>query len=98
VKYPKLPNAVSARGASMGRPSVIEEELDSIKFRLYKMPMSGDYDSGGAYWGMGRNSEPMWHAFGDGAEFKNELFVRAKSREDAKTQVCIVFPHATFFR
>jgi hypothetical protein len=82
----------------MGRPNAVEGELDRVKFRLYKMPMSGDYDSGGAYWGMGRKSEPMWHAYDDGLEFKNELFVRAKGREDAKVQVCIVFPHATFFR
>lgn len=98
MSYPNLPNATSIRGASMGRADSILEPNETIKFRLYRMPMTGDYDSGGAYWGMGPNSEFMWHAYGDGPEFKNEIFVRAWNREEAKQKVCKFFPKAKFFR
>lgn len=101
MKYPSLPSACDHRGASMGRDNVIEERDQPIKFRLYRMPMSscGAYDSGGAYWGCGSfRTGWMWHAFGDGAKFVNEMFVRAIDRDAAKAQVRAIFPQATFFK
>lgn len=97
MKYPKLEKAYDRRGASMGRSAIIEEPEQSIKFHLYRMPMSscGCYDSGGAYWGAG---DPMYHAFGDGIDYKNELFIRAKNRNDAKKAVISKFKQAKFYR
>lgn len=40
----------------------------------------------------------MYHAYGDGPEYVNQIFVRAKSRDDAKAKVKANFPNATFFR
>lgn len=97
MKYPKLEKAYDHRGASMGRSNSIEEPEQEIKFHLYKMPMSscGCYDNGGAYWGTG---DPMYHAFGDGIEYKNELFIRARNRSEAKKAVLDKFPKAKFYR
>jgi hypothetical protein len=98
MKYPKLPNACSERGCSMGRDNGVHEPELWIKFRLYKMPMSGDYDSGGAYWGSGKDIPPMWHAYGDGAQFNNWCYVRARDRGAAKAEVRKHFKHALFYR
>ena len=98
MKYPKLPVGYSVYGSQMGRSDAIEEPDEAIKFHLYKLHMSGDYDSEGAYWGMGRNSESMWHAYGDGPKFRNEMFVRARDRNKAKLQVLAEFRNSKFFR
>lgn len=100
MKYPKLPNACSRYGASMGRQNSIMERTAEIKFHLYLMPMvDGAYDTGGAYWGSGNwQIGYMYHAYGNGPEFVNEMFVRARDREDAKHQVRDAFKNAKFYR
>ena len=100
MKYPKLPNVSSARGAPMGRRDTILDPKAPIKFRLYQMPMVDYcYDTGGAYWGAGSAKTGwMFHAYGDGPSGANEIFMRAFDREDAKEQVRAVFPNATFYR
>jgi hypothetical protein len=100
MKHPKLQNATSSWGASMGRSDFIKEPDEPIKFRLYRMPMmDGCYDTGGAYWGSGNYKIGwMYHAYGDGPKFKNELFIRAKSREEAKAEVRHYFKQAKFYR
>lgn len=98
MKYPTLPHACSARGASMGRQNSIMEPDAEILFLLYVMPMfdEGCYDSGGAYWGMGSKEHGvMYHAIGDGPKFMNEMFIRAKSRDDAIAQVKARFKNAS---
>lgn len=99
VNY-RLPPVCCKRGAPMGRPAIILEPEAAVRFHLRKMRMvAGGYDTGGAYWGA---SSPafggMWHAFGDGPLYVNELFVRARNREEAKQYVLKVFPRATFYR
>ena len=95
---PLLPNAVSQRGASMGRSASILEPSAPIKFRLYALQwVDGDYDEGGAYWGYVRG-ENIYRAIGEGPEFVNEMFVRAKSREEAKAGVLKEFKNARFYR
>ena len=97
----KLPKAHGMYGAAMGRNDAVEEPNADIKFHLYKMPMSpcGCYDNGGAYWGSGCfKTGYMYHAYGDGPEYKNEMFTRAKDRQDAKNQVLKVFKKAKFYR
>ena len=101
MKYPKLSKGYSIRGADMGRDDIVEEPNAPIKFHLYRMPMSycGCYDSGGAYWGSGDfNIGFMYHAYGDGPEFKNYMFIRAKTRQDAKEQIKKVFKNCSFYR
>lgn len=101
MKYPKLGKAYDHRGSSMGRVESINDPNAEIKFRLYKMPMSscGAYDNGGAYWGCGSHQTGwMYHAYGDGPEWGNEVFIRATSRKDAKSKVVQQFKNAKFYR
>lgn len=101
MKYPKLSNACTERGASMGRQNSVMEPDQEIKFHLYKMPMSacGCYDNGGAYWGAGSDKHGwMWHARGEGPNYWNEVFVRATTRDGAKATVRSHFPKAKFYR
>jgi len=100
MKIPKLDNVSSTYGAPMGRRDSIMEPDTKIKFSLRAMRMvDGDYDEGGAYWGAG-NSQIGWmyHAIGEGVDYINEMFIRAKNREDAKRQVLEVFENAKFYR
>jgi len=95
---PSLPKAFDSRGSSMGRRDSIMEPDAAIKFHLVQLRIDkGGYDSGGAYWGKWQ-SHPMWAAWGDGPLWKNEMWIRARSREEAKAQVRDSFKHATFYR
>lgn len=101
MNYPILPNACSPRGAAMGRCNEINEPDSHIKFHLYRMPMSpcGAYDSGGAYWGCGGPTHGwMYHAYGEGPDHNNEMFIRARSRNHAKELVREEFENARFYR
>lgn len=92
----KFPKAYSQYGSSMGRRDNIIEVTFPVKFHLERVLLdSGGYDNGGAYWGLG---DPLYVAFGEGELEVQEMFFRAKSRDDAKTQVRGAFPAATFYR
>lgn len=63
--------------------------------------VDGDYDQGGAYWGSPAN---VYRAisvnaceFGDSLQTA-EVFVRARSRSEAKLRVKTMIPFATFYR
>lgn len=81
--------ACSARGADMGRRNQIEgnpERLHLQKLRL----VDGGYDTGGAYWGGGKDIPPMWCAFSNydtQNEFPIRVFVRGWTRVEAKQKV-----------
>lgn len=101
MKLPKLPVAYNQYGAGISRRDSIYETEASIKFHLQRMKMSrcGAYDEGGAYWGCGNLKLGfMYRAYGEGPEFLNEMFVRARSRKHAKEQVLEKFPKARFYR
>lgn len=101
MKYPKLTKASSIYGSAMGRSNSVMEPAEPIKFHLYRMPMSacGCYDNGGAYWGAGSAKTGwMYHARGEGPLWWNEVFVRAKTREEAKEMVRCFFKNAKFYR
>jgi len=100
TKYPKLATACGPRGAAMGRCNEVHDRDQPIKLRLYRMPMiDHDYDQGGAYWGAGNAKVGfMYHAFGDGQKFVNEVFVRAVDRQKAKEEVLRQLPKARFHR
>jgi hypothetical protein len=60
------------------------------KVHLRYMPLNGDYDQGGAYWGWVRGSY-MFCAWNENGV---EVYFRAPSREAAKA----LLPNCTFYR
>lgn len=78
----------------MGRQSWIPPGEDSYKVRMFRMRMvCGCYDSGGAYWGCSNRDDGfMYQAT---TQHGGEIFVRAKTREDAKRQVLEFFEPET---
>jgi hypothetical protein len=77
----------SQYGSWMGRKSDLDPNTEA-KLHLQRVPLNGDYDPGGAYWGSG---QPLYCAWDDDG---NVRYLRADSREDAKAQ----FPKARWFR
>lgn len=98
-----------SRGAPMGRDSHVTEPDAPVKMHLRHMPLNQGYDAGGAYWGEGA---PMFHAWSDDTNIRQELFFRAGNlgmwrfsykgvsvwRETAKAIVRKKFPNARFYR
>lgn len=77
----------------MGRASHIPEEPDQ-KLRMERVRfVDGDYDQGGAYWGGGSFSEPLYCAWNEVAT----VWVRAKNRAIAKTEVRKSISGARFY-
>lgn len=78
---PFYSNVSSPRGAPMGRRSDPLSEFVG-KVRLQRVPaVDGDYDPGGAYWGFGPDSPPIFCAWDDEGHVH---YQRAQSRDDAK--------------
>ena len=92
----KLPDVTNASGSPMGRQDVVTDPDYPVKFKLYRMILDrGGYDKGGAYWGVSKKQ--MFHAYGDGKEEVQQLFIRAKDREEAKIKIRKHFPNARFY-
>lgn len=85
-------------GSSMGRrDSLPDEPSKSIKMSLRRLRwVDGDYDEQGAYWGHVPGTWIYW-ASAWGMDDEGECFVRASSREDAKSKVRQRIPGARFF-
>jgi len=78
-----LSNVSCKYGAPMGRSNTIPTNIKSAKLYLEKLKwVDGDYDQGGAYWGGGMG-DTIYRAYEDDIE----IFVRAKSRVEAKAVV-----------
>lgn len=74
-------NVSSSRGAPMGRPSDDAEDLTGHVY-LERVPfVDGDYDEGGAYWGGGRGTPPLYCAWDDEG---HAVYFRAKDLPSAK--------------
>lgn len=85
----------SSRGADMGRGTWLNEDSYSKPCHLQRLRyVSGDYDTGGAYWGGGNGF--IYCAFN--VETNTYLFTRAHSRESAKGLLIERFPGLRFFR
>jgi hypothetical protein len=89
-------------GSQMGRRNVLPENKqvkDKIHLTRLKW-VDGDYDEGGAYWGNGDGRSRIYCAWGDlGNEaFSTQIFVRAKSRSEAKHLVLEILPNIQFYR
>ena len=84
----QLSHACSMYGADMGRPNRIPHDFSTAgKLHLVKLEwVDGDYDKGGAYWGGGSGDHVYW-SYGETATEQIEVFVRAKSHDEAKEKV-----------
>lgn len=86
----------SKYGAPMGRCNITEmvtiDHEDAIRFRVEKIRWSdGGYDQGGAYWGAGL---PVYLAVHENGDDYIRRSYRARSRQDAITQLRAEFPNA----
>lgn len=85
-------NVSSPRGAPMGRRS---DPLKGVvgKLRLQRVPfVDGDYDPGGAYWGGGPGTWPLFCAWGETETEQVEHYIRARDRDEAKAKLHALFP------
>lgn len=95
MKY-NYTKAYSERGSNIGRSNIFNEPNCIGPFYLQRVPLDrGAYDPGGAYWG---HAEHLYVAFAEGAEERQEVFVRAWNREEAKDEVKRFFRKAEFWR
>lgn len=90
-------NVSSMYGAPMGRRS---DKLDGVgRVRLQRVPfVDGDYDQGGAYWGGGAGTQPLFCAWGETETEQVERYLRARDREDAKAKLLAEYPELKFYR
>lgn len=96
MKY-EYSKGYSSWGAQMGRNDCTADKNHAGKAHLQPVPMSacGCYDPGGAYWGRGAQ---LWVCFFEGPTERNECFVRAATRDDAKKECRKTFPNISFYR
>lgn len=84
-------NVSSRFGAPMGRRSDLDVTT-SAKLHLRRVPMvDGDYDPGGAYWGLVRE-RPLWCAWDENGSA--HYFRSTYDRDTARA----TFPNARFYR
>lgn len=90
-------NVSSPRGAPMGRRDSIPADLETVKtLSLSFVPfVDGDYDAGGAYWGGGKDSLPLFCAWGESDTEQAAIYLRAAGWSSAAEQVKLTFPNAT---
>lgn len=85
-------------GSQMGRRNVLPDDAKTFpaKLRMIRLPfVDGCYDKWGAYWGAPAN---IYCATGDCEHETAFVFVRANSRDDAKSKVRESIPNAKFYR
>lgn len=89
----ELSKGYSERGARMGRTSVNQCDEDAPRVYLNRRYLdAGGYDQGGAYWGHGA---PLYNAYTEDGSF--DIWLRALTREHAKTVIRAQIPGARFF-
>jgi len=98
----KLEKLSCRYGAQMGRRNNIPEDMTTVgKLHLVRLKwIDGDYDEGYCYWGGGIGDNIYW-AYGETASEQVEIFVRAKSRNEAKLKVmmeCFAINSTNFYR
>ena len=80
------PKVNCAYGTPLGRRSRNGIDADSGRVYLRRIRLdNGGYDAGGAYWGLG--APLYWASDTDG----NDMFLRARSRDDAKAHLRELF-------
>jgi len=93
--HPYQKDVSSPRGAPMGRRSDPEVSLVG-KVHLRCVPfVDGDYDQGGAYWGGGCGTMPLFCAWDDDGHIH---YLRTASRDGAKYWLRSCNSGITFYR
>ena len=80
-------------GTQHGRPTILPEDINApVKMWLERLrfPHGDCYDTGAAYWGF---PSDVWCAYAEGIQ----VFVRSRSRAEAKDLVRQELPGARFF-
>lgn len=110
MPIPPLPNVGSRYGAPLGRRDRRAADCAApIKFYLVRLDfVDGDYDQGGAYWGRSPahghvyravSAEDVLLAYDYPPNIDQaELYVRGKTRTEAKNAVKETYPNAKFFQ
>lgn len=86
TRFRPFPPVGDRYGAPMGRRSAnlaLDPERDAPASLAVAGP-AGEYDAGGAYWGLGGPDGPVWAVWRKGKACEGVVYVRAKSREGAK--------------
>jgi hypothetical protein len=85
-RFTPWPDTCGRYGAPMGRASAnlaLDPEHDSPESLAVAGP-AGEYDAGGAYWGLGGGWGPVWAVWRRGKGPEGVMYVRARSRDAAK--------------
>ena len=89
------------RNITYGAPRGARSYHDAPKnTRLYLQRLvlvDGGYGADGAYWGGGRDTQPLWCAF-DGPQLDTHIVVRAANRQAAIDSIRRNFPGVVFKR
>ena len=88
-------NVSSPRGAPMGRPEIVTTHWAIVKVFKVKM-VDGDYDDGGAYWGGGPGTQPLYCCEGHNEDGDIRLFTRADSLDEAREAFKARYPGLTY--
>jgi hypothetical protein len=104
------PSRFIATGSQMGRQNIFPDDKTAkckLHLRRLKLTGAGCYDSGGAYWGRGKQS--VWIAFTEHHVYSPvksamelfpsdiQMFFRADNRGQAKQIVQQTLPNAKFY-
>jgi hypothetical protein len=84
TRFRPFPKLNCQYGAPTGRRSV-NLDPDTPLDRLCVAGPAGEYDAGGAYWGYGGSSGPVWAVWVRGRGHDGVCYVRARSKGAAKT-------------
>lgn len=79
MRFNPFPKMNCQYGAPMGRHST-RHDFEGVTRFCVSRPQ-GEYDSGGAYWGIGFNHGPVWAVWERGKGSEGVAYVRALSRE-----------------
>jgi hypothetical protein len=86
ARFKPFPPVLSRYGAPMGRASAnlaLDSEFDTPESLAVAGP-AGEYDAGGAYWGLGGSEGPVYAVWRKGKGAEGVVYVRARGRESAK--------------
>lgn len=85
-------------GSQMGRRDELPDDPEAtIKLRLERLKwVDGDYDQWGAYWGNG-SGDSVYCAWAQQPQ-KVKVFVRARSRDEAKAFICETLPNTIVYQ
>ena len=81
-RFKPFPDVSSRYGAPMGRVSTVLRDLEPDQLAV--AGPAGEYDAGGAYWGLGGKEGPVWAVWRKRHGHEGVSYVRAHSREGAK--------------